>query len=146
MAMDELWIGEYDPRSPGGVVRFLAESVLALGLILRGACHVHGVFWYHRDRDGDAAAEMDARYRLVRFSVERPAVSARQELIIRLATAWLGTVIALSLAEFVGAGLQNPLAALFVIGNYGVLALDPVWWALQKPDQIRLTISKVSPI
>jgi len=131
------WQGEYSPTTWLGSLRFVLESVFALAIIIRGACHVHGVFHYHRDRSDWARSEMDARYRLVRFAVEEPIVPPADELMIRLATAWLGVVLALAISSFATIGVGSPVATVIAAGNVAVLVLDPVWWALTNPDHVR---------
>jgi len=119
------WRGEYDIRSPVGVLRFVFEIVVGIAVIIRAGAHVIGVLDAHREHIEDARDEMDVHPRVLWFCVDSPDISFWDEFRIRVLLGWAALFAGLLVATH--SSTDSVVGAAILVANWIVLVGDPVW-------------------
>jgi hypothetical protein len=125
-----------DPRDgPVAATRFVVESVLILGLAVRGTAHVltHSVL--HHDSPEDVPHPLDVTFGLrLGNAVREPALTARQDLHCRYGS-FAFAVLVVPLFASSTYFSWTPATAAFFLANAALLVGDPLWWAIHHGRQ-----------
>lgn len=128
--MTEVWNDgmEKPTASPVAALRFVAETILALGILVRAT--VHTVLVSRDVVEGDKEGPMEVTYRLgTGFAVKSPDVPTPRELEMRLLSMAVGFMVA---GVWVGRmDFGDPLVAI-AAANWGYLTADPLWFAAER--------------
>jgi len=120
-----------DPRDGWlATARFVVESVLILGLAVRGTAHVLTHSVVHYDEPDDVPHPLDVAFGLrLGNAVREPTLTARQDLHCRYGS-FAFAVLVLPLFASSTYFSWTPATAAFFLANAAVLVGDPLAWVI----------------